>query len=176
MIITNLFGILPKPLRLKLWACFRRFQGTKGLVIRYALLKTLAVSCGENVAIFSDSFLYSPEKLFVGSNVSIHPMCYIDAAGGIVIGDDVSIAHSVTIMSSEHNFSRSDLNIKDQEIRKLETVIESNVWIGSRAVILAGTKVHTGSVVGAGAVVTKDVPALCVVVGVPAEVKKRRAC
>ncbi|MEK1831887.1 hypothetical protein AAAC51_32350 [Priestia megaterium] len=73
--------------------------------------------------------------------MSIHPMCYIDAAGGVSIGDDVSIAHSSTILSEEHIYLDLERNIKDQGCEFRETIIENNVWIGAGSRILGGSKV-----------------------------------
>ena len=97
-------------------------------------------------------------------------MCYIDATGGISIGDDVSIAHAVTIMSTNHRFDDPDENIRDQGVVAAPTRIENDVWIGAGARIMAGVTIGSGSVVAAGAIVTKDVPARSVVAGVPARV------
>jgi maltose O-acetyltransferase len=64
--------------------------------------------------------------------------------------------------------------IMEQEIRKERIVIEDDVWIGAGAKVLGGVTVHRGAVVGAGAVVTSDVPENCVVAGVPARPIKMR--
>ena len=154
--------------------CFRSTKGYKGLVIRYALLKSLAKSCGDNVSIHPDVYLFSVSNLNLGDNVSIHPMCYIDASGEIDIGSDVSIAHAVTILSTSHTFAEHDVPIKDQTVEMKKTVIDNNVWIGAKATVLCGNMVSSGSVIAAGAVVTHDVPANTVVAGVPARVIKER--
>ena len=148
----------------------RRTLGYKGLVLRYALLKTIAKSCGDNVSIHPDVYLFSVSQMVFGNNVSIHPMCYIDASGEIDIGNDVSIAHATTILSTTHTFDNLDVPIKDQQIEKRKTVIEDNVWIGAKATILCGNVICSGSVVAAGAVVTHDVSANTIVAGVPARV------
>lgn len=173
-ILVNIYSIIPINLRLKLFEHYRMTKGTKGLAIRYVLLKTIAKYCGDNISIHPNVYLLNPENLFIGSNVSLHPMCYIDAAGNIDIGNDVSIAHGVTIMSSTHLYNNMDIAIKDQRVDLLPTIIANNVWIGSKATILSGVKINSGSIVGAGAVVTKDVPQNSIVGGVPAKVIKER--
>ncbi|WP_272946772.1 acyltransferase [Antricoccus suffuscus] len=120
-------------------------------------------------------FLFSLKNLEIGNRVSIHPMCYIDASGGVRIGDDVSVAHGVTIMSTEHQFVDISVPIRDQPIEFVPVVINNDVWIGAGAKILAGVSVGHGSVVAAGAVVTRDVPPLMVVAGVPARVLGARS-
>ena len=94
--------------------------------------------------------------------------------GGIEIGNDVSIAHGVTIMATEHNFSKKEEKIRDQGVISVPVRIEDDVWIGAKAVILCGTTIRSGCVIGAGAVVTKTTEPLGVYVGVPAQRIKDR--
>lgn len=166
--------VFPKSVRAKMLVCFRRTKGYKGLVIRYVLLKTLAKSCGDNVSVHPDVYLFSVSQLTLGDNISIHPMCYIDACGEIDIGSDVSIAHGTTILSTTHSFENTDVPIKNQPVILKKTRIENNVWIGAKATVLCGNTVHSGSVIAAGAVVTHDVPGNTVVAGIPARVIKER--
>ena len=172
--LVAIFKMFPKSLRMKMLIQVRRVTGYKGLVIRYVLLKTLTKSCGDNVSIHPDVYLFSVSQLTIGDNVSIHPMCYIDSTGEIDIGNDVSIAHATTILSTTHTFEDLDVPIKDQSVEKRKTVIENDVWIGAKATVLCGNTVHSGSVIAAGAMVTHDVPAQSVVAGIPARVIKRR--
>jgi acetyltransferase-like isoleucine patch superfamily enzyme len=176
-IITKLVKackIVPSSIRHKLFVLFRMTKGNKGILIRYILLKTLAEKCGDNVSIHPQVYIFSPQKLSVGDNVSIHPMCYIDAAGKIKVGDDVSIAHGTTIMSSTHRYENIDVPIKDQPVDLLKTEIKDNVWVGSKVTILAGITVDNGSVLAAGAVVTKNISKNTIVAGVPAAKIKMR--
>jgi acetyltransferase-like isoleucine patch superfamily enzyme len=152
----------------------RTTKGNIGLVIRYALLKNLALSIGDNVSIHPDVYLLNIKNLKIGNNVSIHPMSYIEASGGITIGNDVSIAHSTTIMSTSHKYMNLKINIKDQEVISNEVIICNNVWIGAKATILSGNKISSGSIIGAGAVVTKNIDENSIAVGVPAKVIKTR--
>ena len=111
----------------------------------------------------------------LGSNVSIHPMCYLDASGGIRIGNDVSIAHGTSILSFEHRFDSLEIPIKDQEVDYRPVSIGNDVWIGAKATIVAGKTIGTGSIIGANSVVTHDVDTYVIVAGSPArEIKKRQ--
>jgi acetyltransferase-like isoleucine patch superfamily enzyme len=98
----------------------------------------------------------------------VHSFCYIEATGGLTIGDDVSIAHSVSILTTNHNYADLDLPIRDQGVQERATTISDDVWIGCGSRILAGVTIGKGAVVAAGAVVTKDVEPYAVVGGVPA--------
>lgn len=174
-ILNNIVKIFPKKIRLKLFVHFRKTQGKKGLVIRYILLKTLALHCGDNVSIHPDVYIFHPENLSIGNNVSIHPMCYLECGEGkIKIGNDVSMAHGVTILAVNHNYSRKDINIKDQGIEVGETIIEDNVWIGTKATILMNRRIETGAIIAANCVVSKNVEKDTIVGGIPNKVIKKR--
>ena len=172
--LSRCISILPRKMRVRLLDANRMARGKRGLLVRYLLIRTLAAKCGDNVSIHQGVYVFSPEKLSLGSNVSIHPMSYIDATGGVSIGDDVSIAHGVTIMSTSHNYTDKECPIKDQGVVCKQTTVESNVWIGAKATILAGVVVGSGVVVAANAVVTKSTESDVIVGGVPASTIKRR--
>ena len=152
----------------------RYIRGRFGIGIRYILVCRLAQSCGENVAVHEGVHLLYPEQLSLGKNISIHPLCYIDAQGDISIGSDVSIAHNVSILSFEHDYSDTSKPIADAPCIPKKIIIEDNVWIGAGVRLLGGVRIGTGSVIGASAVVTKDIPPMSVAVGVPAHVIKSR--
>ena len=86
--------------------------------------------------------------------------------GGITIGDDVLIAANAQIISNNHDpYDRQILLCKP-------VAIEKGAWIGAGATILPGVTIGMYAIVGAGAIVTKDVPDYAVVVGIPAKVVK----
>lgn len=166
--------LVPAFISKTIFLCMKYIPGNLCLFFRYVLLHKILKSCGENVALHDGVHLFYPEKISIGDNVSIHPMCYIDGAGKIDIGNDVSIAHGVTIMSSSHQYSSLDLSIKDQGVSMDEVTIKNNVWIGAKATILGGVVIGEGTIIAAGAVVTKDIEKNCIVAGVPARVIKKR--
>ena len=173
-IICVFYSIFPKKIQNKMLISNRKKTGYIGLIKRYCLLKNLAKKIGDNVSIHPDVYLFNIQNLVIGDNVSIHPMTYIEGYGGIEIGNDVSIAHGVTIMSVNHGFNNKVIPIKDQAIEKRPIVIKDNVWIGAKATILGNNVISTGSIIGAGAVVTNNVEKNSIVAGVPAkEIKKR---
>lgn len=81
----------------------------------------------------------------------------------------------VIIITGNHEFNRIDIPMRDQgETRPESVVIDDDVWIGTRSIILPGVHIEKGAIIGAGAVVTKDVPEYAVVGGNPAKVIKYR--
>ena len=94
--------------------------------------------------------------------------------GKIRIGNHVRIAGHCSIVGVNHNFSDPDIPIKDQGLTYQGIVIEDDVWLGAHVVVTDGVTIGKGSVVGAGAVVNRDIPPYSVAVGVPAKVIRNR--
>ena len=116
------------------------------------------------------------ERLLIGSNVFVGLRAYIDATdGGISIGDDVLIGPNVVIRASNHIFADPHRPIRLQGTTGLGIIIESDVWLGANVVVVDGVTIGKGSVIGAGAVVTKSIPPYSVAVGVPAKVVSVRS-
>lgn len=109
------------------------------------------------------------QMLSLGNNVSIHRGCYLDASGGIEVGDDVSIAHQTSILSANHTWDDPMIPIKENPVKLESVIIQNDVWIGCGCRIMSGVTVFSRSVVAAGSVVTKDVPSHTLVGGVPAK-------
>ncbi|MEN6373331.1 MAG: acyltransferase [Smithella sp.] len=115
-------------------------------------------------------------SITVGDWTAFNQGVHINASvgGKIVIGDHCPIGPGVVMRTANHKYMRSDMNIQNQGHNIADIVIDNDVWIGANAVILGGVHIGRGAVVGASAVVTKDVPPMAVVVGVPARVIKYR--
>lgn len=172
---TKIFlSMLPRKLRIFLLEVSRNVPGKVGMIIRISLVKSLAKECGQNVFIFTGVYILNSDNLSLGSNISIHPMTYIDARGGIHIHDDVSIAHSTTLLSTTHNHSDLDIPIRNQGIAMKKTIINKNVWIGAKVTILQGCNIETGCIIAANSVVTKNFPENVVLGGLPAKVLKKK--
>lgn len=120
------------------------------------------------------SFVWNRSNLRVGINSCWHRGCFIDALGGVSIGDNVIMGPNVVIHSANHRYERLDTPIMRQGHVLAETIIEDDCWIGAGAIILPGVHVGKGCVVGAGAIVTKNLPAYSVAVGNPAKIIKSR--
>jgi acetyltransferase-like isoleucine patch superfamily enzyme len=90
--------------------------------------------------------------------------------GGIHIGQDVLLANDVQLICGNHTFARRDVPIRAQPTVEQPIVVEEDVWLGASVIVLGGVTVGRGSVVGAGAVVTQDLPPYSIARGVPARV------
>lgn len=113
-------------------------------------------------------------SIVVGDDVSINVFCLVSGIGSVEIGKDSRVGASVSILSSNHVFDDPGRPIRTQGLTAEGVHIGSDVWIGTRAVVLDGTQIGDGAVVAAGAVVTTDVEPLSIVGGVPAHVIGRR--
>lgn len=176
--LSAFYRALPLTWRKGLLSWHRNTRGKIGMALRYALIRSIAQTCGDNVAIYTGVYFYNPENMKLGNNVSIHPLSYIEAGktkeDGLQIDDDVSIAHGVTIMSNTHQFAQHDVPIKDLLTVTKKIHICQNVWIGAKATVLCGVEIASGCVIGANAVVTKSTVGDMVYAGVPAKVIKER--
>lgn len=108
------------------------------------------------------------DKSVLGRHVSVN--CYLD----VEIGAAALFADDIYVSDFDHNFGDLTRPIKDQGIAKARVRIEPDVWIGTKATVARGVVIGEGSVVGANAVVTRDLPPYSVAVGVPARVIKDR--
>lgn len=122
---------------------------------------------GTNSFIYPFVAIHSSRLVFVGNQVNIAEFVHIWGAGRVEIGDNTIIASHTVISSQTHDkyapiFRESNI-FKPVKIGK-------NCWIGSHAVILPGVKIGDGSIIGAGAIVTHNIPPRSIAVGVPAKV------
>ena len=139
----------------------------------------LKIEYPKNVRISSNSYfglnckIYACETSIVeiGENVSFNSNVMINSRGigKISIGNNVLIGPNVVIRSSNHNYENYHIPIINQGMTKGEIIIEDNVWISSNCVILPNCKIGEGSIVAAGAVVTKDIEPYSIVGGIPAK-------
>lgn len=114
------------------------------------------------------------EGLRVGDNSNIGHFAFVGCSGYIEIGARVLMGPRVTLLGENHDFDDGELPIKRQGVTRMGIVIHDDCWLGAGSVVLAGVSVGSGSVVAAGSVVTRDVPAMTVVAGIPAQVVRER--
>lgn len=152
-------------------ASFRPY-GIGSRRIRYWLVKNMFASCGRNVNVEHGADIGSGRFTSIGDNSGIGVDCR--AAGPLEIGANVMMGPEVVIQSASHSFERTDIPMIEQGETKMTVVIEDDVWIGTRAIILPGRRIGRGSIVGAGSIVTKDVAPYTIVAGNPAVVVGQR--
>lgn len=107
----------------------------------------------------------------LGKNVLIGRFCNLRSGyhvGMIKIGDHTKISQLVSIIANDHNYKDKDCLIEHQGFTEKSVIIGVDCWIGCNSVVLPGVTVGDGAVIGAGAVVTKNVPAYEVWAGIPA--------
>lgn len=112
-----------------------------------------------------------PRGLKLGDRVAIGWFAELDARGGVVIENDTNISSHVILITGSHDLEAPNYIANFKPIH-----IGHHCWIGTRATILQGVNIGNGSIVAAGAVVTKDIPAGEVWGGVPAKFIKKRSC
>lgn len=172
---TTIKLTLTAKLALRAYLAVMRFEGMWALPLRRRLLGVMIGQRLTNVNVFPGVFLEGAEGLRVGHDVSFNRSCNISAFGGISIGNYVSIGHGVSIVSTNHGFGDADTPIQLQPSSYGPVTIDDDVWIGARATILAGVSIPRGTVIAAGAVVTKPIAEPGMIVGgVPARVIKSR--
>jgi len=134
------------------------------------------ISLGNNIYVGHYTILkgYHKNTLIIGNNVWIGQGCFFHSAGGIKIGNDVGIGPGVKIVTSAHKLDEIDKPILNSTIAFAPVVIEDNCDIGIGAILLAGVRIGRGAQVGAGAVVTANVPDYAIVAGVPAKIIRKR--
>jgi acetyltransferase-like isoleucine patch superfamily enzyme len=125
------------------------------------------------------AYAVSCSKISLGKRVIIRPGCVLMAdpredGHGITIEDDVLLGHGVHIYVSNHSFQNPQIPIIDQGSSESKLVIlKKGCWIGANAIILPGVTIGENSVVGAGSIVTTNIPDRVVAVGNPAKVIKK---
>jgi acetyltransferase-like isoleucine patch superfamily enzyme len=126
---------------------------------------------GANVSIRQPVCFEGSSGIEIGNDVSIAAFVHMWGHGGIKIGSRVMIGSHSAISTITHDHTR---RIMYGTIVSKPIVIQDDVWIGAHSVIMPGVTLKRGAVVGAGAVVTKDVPEDAIVMGVPAQIVKFR--
>jgi acetyltransferase-like isoleucine patch superfamily enzyme len=168
-VMQLIMSLLPRFVAAGLWWLAKGWGGPLGLGLRYIAAKRLAAALGETVFFGPDLEVRNWQSLRIGHFVSIHRWTYIDAVGGITIGNDVSIAHASSILSFEHTWSDQSRPIRDNPIHCAPVNIGNDVWLGCGVRILAGVNIGQRSVIAAGAVVVTDVLDGTIAGGVPAK-------
>jgi maltose O-acetyltransferase len=141
--------------------------------IRRASARNAFDYCGKNVNIERKADFGKGTGIRIGDSSGLGVNCSV--RGPLDMGANIMMGPDVTILTSIHNTVSTDIPMNQQGFLPNQKVtIGDDVWIGTRVIILPGVNIGKGSIIGAGAVVTKDVPEYAVVAGVPAKVIKYR--
>src|SRR3954452_16763401 len=141
--------------------------------VRRLVAAPVLASAGSDVNIEHGAYFGRGNRVHVGDRSGIGIRCQLH--GPVMIGADVMMGPEVLVYALGHAFADTTRPMILQGfIEPRPVVIEDDVWIGARAIILPSVRIGRGSVVGAGSVVTKDVPPYSVVGGNPARVIKSR--
>ena len=135
------------------------------------------VALGTNVYVGHYSILkgYYKSRMVIGDETWIGQQCFLHAAGGLTIGRQVGIGPGVKILTSHHEEAPRAVAIYNAPLSLRPVIIEDEADLGVGAIVLPGVTIGRGAQIGAGAVVTRDVPAYTVAAGSPARVLRERA-
>lgn len=141
--------------------------------LRKLLLKSFFKSCGKNVIINKGCHFEGVENTSIGNNCSFNRDCWLSGTGGLIISDNVIIGPKTIIHTANHMYGNPHKFIKDQGHTYKRVYIKANVWIGANVIILPGVTINENCIIGAGSVVTKDIPSNCLYAGNPAKFIKK---
>lgn len=167
---------------------------------RKRFIETYCRNCASNLQLREFEYIHPSDELFIGENSrllcwsaydSIQPpqQLYpnlrigknfhatrnltIQCAGNITIGDNVLVASDVFIINYNHGLSPLTASYLENKLDVSEIVIGNGVWLGNNVVVLPGVHIGEKAIIGAGSVVTRDVPPYSIAVGNPAKVIKK---
>lgn len=134
------------------------------------------IELGTNVYVGHHAILkgYYKNVMRIGDETWIGQQAFLHSAGGIDIGERVGIGPGVRIITSSHAEAGRDVPILSSPLQLAPVVVEDECDLGVGVVVLPGVRIGKGSQIGAGAVVTDDVPPYSIAVGVPAKVTRER--
>lgn len=139
--------------------------------LRGFFAKRILKSCGTDVNIEKEAY-FTPQ-VSIGDRSGIGIRC--ELYGPVTLGNDVMMGPEVVIYTSGHRHDRTDIPMREQGTSEQKPVVIGNdVWLGRRVLVMPGVHIGDGCIIGAGAVVTKDIPPYSVAGGVPARILKSR--
>lgn len=147
----------------------RDIPGKFGMSIRRKYYRKIFGTDGKGLNILPGTHIINPQNIVCGYNVSIGVCNYLQAGGGLVLGDNLMLGPHAKIWTQNHNFERMDVPIKTQGYAYKKVVIGKDVWIGANAFIMPGAEIGDHSIVSACSVVSgKKYPEGIILAGNPA--------
>ncbi len=139
------------------------------------------ISIGDNTFLMHHTMLHvfnfrklPQAKITIGNNCFLGEYNIIRGQGGVQIGNDVYTGPMVQIVAVNHVYSDPNRPIREQGITAKGIIIEDDVWLGANVTVVDGVTIGRGSIIGAGAVVTQNIPPYSIAVGTPARPVKNR--
>lgn len=149
----------------------RNMPGRFGIELRRRFIARHFASCGDDVAIYEGVRYRGVRHLHVGNNVMLGVDNFIQASGGITIGNQVMIGPGVKIWSINHNYADISRPISEQGFNYEPVTIGDGVWIGADTFILPGVTIPEGCVISARSLVhKKNYPPFSLLGGMPCRV------
>lgn len=149
---------------------FSFFNNLKSLYLKFFFKAKI----GKQVIYYPGIWIFTGRNLTLGDNVDLAKDVLLTTDGGISIGDRSLIGYRTQILSSNHNVPNKPDRIFNAGHSKSPIAIGKDCWIGANCIILPGVTIGEGSIIAAGSVVTKDIPAFTYAAGIPARVIKER--
>lgn len=142
--------------------------------IRHFYYRLMGIQLGRYSSIhmrvfFEGVSIRKRNRIIIKKSTSIGRESMLDARGGLLIGNSVSISPNVKIITAQHELQSENFKYVEKEVK-----IGDYVWIGTGAIILPGVTIGKGAVIGAGSVISKDIDEYDVVIGNPQRVVKKR--
>ncbi len=153
------------------------FLGSRVFIGQYSYLdgQTSFLRLGNDVHLARFCTLRAGERgITVHDGAGINTRSFVDGNGGVEIGPNCLLSPGVQVLSGNHVFDDPDVPIRLQGTAYGKVTIGEDCWLGTNVIILPGVTVGRRAVVGAGAVVTKDIPEFSIALGVPAKVVGHR--
>ena len=156
-----------------LYGCVKYLPTPIGDVLRYLCLKPFMKRLKSWRIKDGTTFVF-PHGISIGKHVTINEWVLIDGYGGVEIDDYCRIGHGTSFLSEEHGFASVEVPIYRQAKIPGRISVGKDVYFGAGVKVLKGVTIGDGCVIGAGAVVTSDIPPYLIAAGVPARVVGRR--
>jgi acetyltransferase-like isoleucine patch superfamily enzyme len=130
---------------------------------------------GKSTPVSASARFNHPQNITIGDRSNINRNCMIWAGDNakVIIGKDCLTGPGVTIIASKYDVKGRNI-VRSYPPFERDIIIEDDVWLGANVVVLPGVKIGKGAIVGAGSVITKDIPPYAIVTGIPGKIIKER--
>jgi len=157
-----------------LQGCLKYVPFNWAVSLRAVIYAPFFKSFGKNIIIHDNVLFKYPSDISIGNNAHFGSGSVIVGKGGLTIGSDVLVGHGSKIVTTRHNFERTDISIRQQGISSSPISIGNDVWLGFNVVILDGSKIGDGCILAAGAIVKGVFERRSILAGVPAKILRPR--